>query len=149
MRTALTVVAFVGGTVSCAGSGEPVASPTLAETTSTSQASTQPSEKSSTASAHEPVTIEVALDAIGADCDMPPHCTWRGTTFSLDIPADWQQSADLRQQACDQGYVNTGYLIATDGESWFAAAAYNEDTRALASALQTAGLNAEVQGYCG
>jgi hypothetical protein len=148
-----TFVAMAALIVSC-GSDSPTSasvSPSLAAASSSTTG--QPTTEPSTTPSNEPGTIETALDAIGADCDKPlrveTDCTWKGVAFTLDSPADWQQTADLRQQACDQGYVNTGYLIATDGESWFAAADYNQDTRALAIALQEAGLNADVQGYCG
>lgn len=61
---------------------------------------------------------------------------------------DWDRDADLRKQACDEGFINPQYLIATDGNTWFAAADFNDETREIASALREIGLIANVQGYC-
>jgi hypothetical protein len=89
VRTAIAL-GLVFAMLSCTGSNEPVAkTPTSSETTSTSTATTQPSSKSSA----QPVTIETALDAIGANCDKPlsaeTDCTWKGVIFTVEISADW------------------------------------------------------------
>lgn len=111
-----------------------------------------PGTSSPASSSDSGITLKEALDAIGAKCQRPlsvqSHCTWHGFTFSLEIPSDWERTAELRARACDEGYINPAYLIATDGETWFAAGDYNADTRKLAAALRKAGFRVELRSYC-
>lgn len=58
-----------------------------------------------------------------------------------------ENTADLMQQACDQGYVNPGYVIVVGG-SWMLAGDYNEQATSWARRLNEAGVEARTIRYC-
>ena len=100
----------------------------------------------------EDVSLEDALSEIGATGNEGPvngtTYTFEGVEYKFDVPSDWGTSMNQRQQACEQGYINTGYQIATDGETWFATTDFNEDLAQLVNALSDAGIEAVVDSYC-
>ncbi len=93
-----------------------------------------------------------ALATIGAAGNEGPvngnTYTFSGVEYKFDEPSSWSASMNQRKQACEQGYINTGYQVATDGSTWFATTNYNEDLAALVNALKGAGIDAEVASYC-
>lgn len=93
-----------------------------------------------------------ALATIGATGNDGPvngnTYTLDGVEYKFDEPSSWDTSMKQRQQACEQGYVNTSYQIATDGSTWFATTNNNEDLTPLVNALKGTGIDAKVASYC-
>ncbi len=98
------------------------------------------------------VSLSDALATIGATGNDGPvngnTYTLNSVEYKFDEPSSWDTSMKQRQQACEQGYVNTGYQIATDGSTWFATTNNNEDLTPLVNALKGAGIDAKVASYC-
>ncbi|HZM64354.1 MAG TPA: hypothetical protein VFB59_04445 [Candidatus Saccharimonadales bacterium] len=98
------------------------------------------------------VTLSSALSKIGATGNEGPvngnTYTLNGIEYKFEEPSNWQTSLNQRKQACDQGFVNSSYQVATDGSTWFATTNSNSDLAALVTALKGAGINAEVASYC-
>ena len=102
-----------------------------------------PSEASTTEPAQ---TLEQRITTAGIDCDGRPldgevDCTYDGEQVTITTAA-FANSEQLRQQACDAGYVNANYEVAVGDEMWLAPD-NNTTTKALAKKL---GLTA--QPYC-
>ena len=99
-----------------------------------------------------PPSLGGALGEIGVTCRMPlsveSHCAWHGLKFSVRVPKDFAHDEELRSKACDQGYVDPSFLIATDGSGWTVTSDSNDDTRAVAQALASTGLEVNLEGYC-
>ncbi len=97
----------------------------------------------------EEMTISKALNEIGATCDdLITKCTYNGVEYSVNIPTDWINEVSLRQQACDDGYVNANYVLISDGETWYISANYDEEREALKTALLATGLEVVDIKYC-
>lgn len=98
------------------------------------------------------VSLSGALSTIGATGNEGPvngnTYTLNGVEYKFDEPSNWGTSMNQRKQACDQGYVNTSYQVATDGSTWLATTNNNEDYAVLVNALEGAGINAEIASYC-
>ena len=124
-----------------------------AQSTNQSEASpTNPSINNSKKDiAGQTIVLEDAIKKIGMVCsgpDFEAECTWEGLKYTLSKPSDWSRDIKLRQQACDQGYINTGYLIVSDKSTWTISTDQNSDSVKLADALKGAGAIAEAIHYC-
>jgi hypothetical protein len=101
----------------------------------------------------KPTTLEEALTEVGAKCYRlvgDTDCTLSGTAFIVSVIAagKWDQNEALRDRACDQGYINPRYVIATDGETFTLGSEFNDETRAIAKSLSEVGLDLKVVTYC-
>lgn len=134
--------------VGCSASSNatPSSDPASAKPT-TPAASTEPPPSTQTESSTEPATLADRLGEAGIDCSGQKltgdvDCTYDGETITVSV-LSWSGTEDLRRQACEAGYVNAGYLVATDGDSLTISADFNKTTQAIAKAL---GL--DVRKYC-
>lgn len=117
----------------CAGSSSGGASPGA----TTPLTSTSPSAEVSTSSAAQP-SLQERLDAVGVICQSPPSatgtkCRYHGEQVMVSTDS-FDQTAALRHKACDDGYVNKSYLVAT-GDDLTLAPDYNSTARKLAALL--------------
>lgn len=94
-----------------------------------------------TASTVAPPSLMKWLSGAGVMCPSPPaatsqctKCTYRGEEVNVSTDS-WTGEAALRHQACDAGYINKSYLVATDKKNLVLAPDYNPTARKLASAL--------------
>lgn len=121
-------------------------------TTTNSTDSTASSSQEAQQEATPTVTLSSALSKIGATGNGGPvngnTYTLSSVEYKFEEPSNWQTSLNQRKQACDQGYINTSYQVATDGSTWFATTDNNSDYSALVNALKGAGINAEIASYC-
>ena len=101
----------------------------------------------------EKISLEDAISTIGMDCKssgaIESECTWNGKKYTLTKPSDWSKDESLRNQACDQGYINANYQILSDGSSFHFTTDFNEDLPTLETALNDASIDAKVIPYCG
>lgn len=126
---------------------------TSTNTTTTSNSESKTAETQETKQEEKPkATLSSAISAIGATGNAGPvngtTYTFNGVAYKFEEPSDWNTSLSQRKQACDQGYINTSYQVATDGKSWFATTDSNADYLALVDALKGAGIEAKVDSYC-
>jgi hypothetical protein len=97
------------------------------------------------------ISLEDAYKKIGMECSGPDFqatCSWNGISYTLSKPSDWNKDVQLRNKACDEGYINPEYLLASDDQSWRISTDQNEDTVKLTDALTEAGLKAKAVRYC-
>ena len=88
----------------------------------------------------ETVSIDQALERIGADCygsNQTKTCTFAGVEYRLDYVSNWDADQKLRNQACEQGYINDRLNILTDSKSWTLGTNHQAYLRTLHEALQT------------
>jgi hypothetical protein len=153
-------VAVVVAITGCSSSGSPDTptpdTPTTVAATGTAPPSTASapasvttvSTSTSTTAPAPPVTdLTRRLADAGIDCNSQQlvgdvKCTWQGQEVTVST-TPWTQDAALRKKACDEGYINAGYAVATDGAALTVAADQNEDAQAIAQAL-----GIQIKLYC-
>ena len=122
------------------------------EDSDTAMQNTGNSSQETKQTATETISLSDALAEIGATGPEGPvngtTYTFNGIEYKFDVPSNWDVTKNLRKQACDQGYVNASYQIATDGSTWAATTDYNENYSALVEALKGTGINAQIASYC-
>lgn len=99
----------------------------------------------------EKITLEDAIKKIGMECtgpDFEASCTWNGISYKVSKPSDWSKDQQLRNKACDQGYINPAYLITSDNKSWAISTDYDKDTNKLTEELVKNGIDAKIIRYC-
>lgn len=99
----------------------------------------------------ENMDLSEAQEKIGMTCvgsDVGMDCEWNNTEYSFLIPVSWENDRAKRIQACQEGYINEGYNIVSDGESWYATTDYEEGNTALTSAFSKIGFENRVVSYC-
>ncbi|MFA5871409.1 MAG: hypothetical protein WC858_01690 [Parcubacteria group bacterium] len=99
----------------------------------------------------EEISLEDAYRKIGMKCNGPDFqatCSWNETKFTISKPSDWKKDVELRNKACDDGYINPQYLLVSDNKSWHISGEQNEDVVKLTDALAGAGLDAKAIRYC-
>lgn len=69
-------------------------------------------------------------------------CTFHGKKATVTT-GKWSATEKTRKQACRAGYVNKGYVVATDDKSVAVAADQNATTQAIAKAMKL-----KVERYC-
>lgn len=94
----------------------------------------------------EEAQTKIGMECIGSDASM--ECTWNETEYGFMIPADWEDDRAKRIQACEQGYINDGYNMVTDGETWYATANFEEENSELVNAFDEIGFKSSVASYC-
>ena len=107
--------------------------------------------KQTTASTTKKVTLQQAIQQIGMACTGPsnaPDCTYNSVQYQFTIPSSWSADQALRTKACNQGYINSDYAVATDGSTWYATTNQNSDINTLVSALAQTGIKVESATYC-
>lgn len=92
-------------------------------------------------------SLEARLQTAGIDCHGQAlvgnvQCTFNGERAKVSV-GGWAETEPERRQACEQGYVNTGYVVATDRDHLAISANQNATTQAIAKAL-----GIEVVTYC-
>ncbi len=88
---------------------------------------------------------------LGMSCqgsDVSMDCDWNGVRYEFMVPSNWKQDMNLRMQACNEGYINTGYNMVSDGSSWYATTDFEEDNTKLVNALNEIGFESQVVSYC-
>ena len=99
----------------------------------------------------ETVNIDQALERIGADCygsNQTKTCTFADVKYWLDHINNWAADQEMRNQACEQGYINNRLNILSDGKSWTLGTNHQADLRTLQEALQTTGTKVMIMPYC-
>ena len=107
--------------------------------------------KQAAASTAKKLTLQQAIQKIGMTCTGPsnaPVCTYNNVQYQFTIPSSWSTDQALRTKACNEGYVNTTYAVATDGSTWYATTNQNSDINTLVSALTKTGITVESATYC-
>ncbi|HEU5046092.1 MAG TPA: hypothetical protein VFT75_18375 [Nocardioidaceae bacterium] len=84
-------------------------------------------------------TTAVTWQSIGVRCPRPPDpkgvaCQFKGNAVTIST-ASWTATAALRHQACQGGYVNQGYTVATNGANLTLAPDSDAVARQLAALL--------------
>lgn len=110
-------------------------SPTTPAKPEPSATSTETTSSRSTATG----SLTKRLQAVGIDCQGQQMvgdvtCNYQGKQVTVSTTS-WQGSKNERQAACDQGYINHGYVVATDEHNLTVAADDNTTTQAAAKAL--------------
>ena len=89
---------------------------------------------------------ELGMECIGSDVSM--ECQWNGVEYDFYVPTNWQEDIKLRQLGCDEGYINPGYNMVSDGSTWYATTDFEKDNAALVTAFGKTSLEAKTIPYC-
>jgi hypothetical protein len=100
--------------------------------------------------AHAEPDVIAELTSTGGSCGAVKapgeyKCVIDGAKFNVSMSA-WQQK-DMRQWACDAGYVNTSYRVMTNG-TWTIGTDHEGELWRLRSYLSSRGVQSEVRNYC-
>ena len=87
------------------------------------------------------------LQSAGVDCHGQQlvgdvDCTYKGQRVTVST-SSWSATEAQRRKACKQGYINTGYVVAIDGDRLSISADQNDTTQAIAKAMHL-----DVVTYC-
>lgn len=129
------------------------AAPTSSDSMAAQSTRTEQSDETTPATSASPASTQVAVDAAsrlkdaGIACGGQQlvgdiDCTWEGKQITVSTGV-WTDTAAKRKQACDEGFINTSYVVATDGDHLTITTDQNSDTQTLATKL---GL--KIETYC-
>lgn len=143
MRIGIAVFLVCAAATACGGSSTKASPATIAPTTA--DATSNPPVTTATSPAATSVADRLA--AAGIDCHGQQFvgdvdCTFKGKKVTVSFTS-WAGTEALRKRACDEGYVNTGYVVAVANDRLTVSADYNEVTQAIAQRL-----DAQVVTYC-
>jgi len=99
----------------------------------------------------ETVSIDQALMRAGADCygsNQTKTCIVAGVEYRLDYVSNWTADQALRNQACEQGYINDRLNILSDGKTWTMSTDHQANLRSMHEALQATGTQVMIMPYC-
>jgi hypothetical protein len=97
------------------------------------------------------LTLQEAQAKIGMDCigsDVSMECQWNGVEYDVYVVQDWEEAQRINNFGCDEGYINRGYNMVSDGATWYATTDFEKDNNSLEVALNNSGLMSDTIPFC-